>query len=350
MARKLNMSLFIVAILAAALHCSVAQRTHVVGNSLGWTVPPGGPTAYSTWASQQTFSVGDVLVFNFTTGTHDVAEVTRSSFDGCNTTSPMSLNTNGPANITLMTAGEHHYICTFSGHCNVGQKLAINVSAAPSTSPAPQPGPATPPPVPAPSPSRTPQTYVVGDSLGWLVPPGGPIAYQTWASNKTFVVGDVLVFNFTSGAHNVAVVTSKAAYDSCNTSATSTTITTSPARINLTNPGEHFYICTFPQHCSLGQKLAINVTGTASTPSPTPSPATPPSSPTPAPAPSSPGATPPSPSGSTTPAPSGSTTPSTPSTPSPSGVSAPPPPSSAPSFAVAALPFTFLSIVLALFY
>ncbi|KAL3518914.1 hypothetical protein ACH5RR_021503 [Cinchona calisaya] len=349
MAMKFNI-LAIVAILAATLHCSVAQRTHIVGDSLGWLVPPGGPIAYTTWASKQTFTVGDVLIFNFPTGIHNVAQVTRTSFDACNTTSPISLTTNGPANITLTTAGEHYYICTFSSHCDLGQKLAINVSAAPSTSPPPQS--ATPSPVPAPSPSRTPQTYIVGDNLGWLVPPGGSIAYRTWATTKTFLVGDILVFNFTRGAHDVAVVTSKAAYDSCNTSATETPITTSPARITLTSPGEHFYICTFPQHCSLGQKLAISVTGLAATPTPIPSPVPtpaptrpPPSGPVPAPAPSSTRHTPP-PSGSTTaPAPSG------PTAPSPAAdVSAPPAPNSAPSFAVAALPFTFLSIALAFFY
>lgn len=131
-------------------------------------------------------------VFNFTTGAHDVAQVTLASFDGCNTTSPISLTRNGPANVTLTTAGEHYYICTFARHCNLGQKLAINVSAAPSTSPPPQSASPSASPVPAPSPSTTPQTYVVGDSLGWLVPPGGPIAYQIWAANKTFVVGDIL--------------------------------------------------------------------------------------------------------------------------------------------------------------
>lgn len=136
-------------------------------------------------------------VFNFTTGAHDVAEVTRDSFDSCNTANPISLTTNGPANITLSAAGEHYYICAVTGHCAGGQKLAINVSAAnPPPRQATPPPAATPAPVPArspaPSPSSAPKTYVVGDSLGWTVPPGGPIAYQTWASNKTFFAGDIL--------------------------------------------------------------------------------------------------------------------------------------------------------------
>lgn len=35
-------------------------------------------------------------------------------------------------------------------------------------------------------------TYVVGDNLGWTIPQNGAQAYVSWASNKTFVVGDVL--------------------------------------------------------------------------------------------------------------------------------------------------------------
>ncbi|KAH7865114.1 hypothetical protein Vadar_002425 [Vaccinium darrowii] len=34
--------------------------------------------------------------------------------------------------------------------------------------------------------------YVVGDSLGWTIPQNGEEASVSWASNKTFMVGDVL--------------------------------------------------------------------------------------------------------------------------------------------------------------
>ncbi|KAL0382899.1 UNVERIFIED_CONTAM: Uclacyanin 1 [Sesamum calycinum] len=156
-----------------------------------------------------------------------------------------------------------------------------------------------------------------------------------------FVVG---VFNFTNGAHDVVEVT-RAEFDSCNVSTTTTNpITTSPARITLTSAGEHYYICTFTQHCNFGQKLAINVTAAGST-------ATPPSGSAPAPAPSSP-ATPPPASSPTPPPRSSGPAPATPSTPSTQPpVTAPPPPSnSAPSFTAAALPFTFLAAAVAFLY
>ncbi|XP_057768883.1 uclacyanin 1-like [Salvia miltiorrhiza] len=355
-ATRLNMFVFLSLVAAAMLHGSSAQTTHVVGDALGWLVPPGGDVAYRTWAATQTFTVGDVLVFNFTADAHNVAEVSKEAFDSCNTTNPISLSTTSPTNITLTSAGEHHFLCTFQSHCDFGQKLAINVTAA-SAAPAPQP--ATPPPAATPSPEA--EVYTVGDALGWLVPPGGPIAYQTWARNKAFVVGDILVFNFTNAAHNVLQVT-KAEFDSCNVSTTTTPPTTaSPARITLTSAGEHYYMCTFPQHCSFGQKLAINVTGSSggapapapsspaptpsSPPTPPPSSATPPSSsatpPTSAATPPTSAATPPTSAGGPS-----SSTPSTPATPSPR--TPPPPPSgSSASVAAAALPITLLAVALA---
>lgn len=131
-------------------------------------------------------------VFNFTTGQQDVARVTKEAFDSCNTTNPLSIQTTGPANYTLSSPGEYYFISTFASHCFLGQKLAIYVTqtpSGPSASPAPPPPPK---PSPAPVSPRPPTTYVVGDKLGWIVPPGGPIAYSTWAYNKVFVVGDTL--------------------------------------------------------------------------------------------------------------------------------------------------------------
>ncbi|XP_031128781.1 stellacyanin-like [Ipomoea triloba] len=155
MANKLMSMGLVIALVAAAvasmLHGSSAQTTHVVGDTSGWTIPTnGGASTYSAWASRNTFTVGDILVFRFSTGAHDVTQVSRAGFDGCNATNPISQNTNGPANITLTTAGQHYYICSVPGHCGIGQKLAINVSAAAS------PPRAAPAAVPSQAPASTP--------------------------------------------------------------------------------------------------------------------------------------------------------------------------------------------------
>ncbi|KAM5578753.1 umecyanin-like [Rosa sericea] len=150
---------------AVFLQIVAAQTAHVVGGSVGWTIPQNGAQEYVTWASGQKFLVGDVLTFNFATNTHDVVEVPKASFDSCSSSNPIgSTITTGPANVTLASAGDHYYICTFGSHCQSGQKLAITVSAS-ATSPGASPSAPTPvspmpptsnapcPPVQAPSPS-----------------------------------------------------------------------------------------------------------------------------------------------------------------------------------------------------
>ncbi|KAK7388668.1 hypothetical protein VNO78_23491 [Psophocarpus tetragonolobus] len=327
--RNLFVVLFAVATL---LHGSAAQTRHVVGDALGWTIPSGGAATYATWASSLTFSLGDSLVFNFSTGQHDVAKVTKSGFDACNGGSPIFSIRNGPATVTLNETGEQYYICTVGAHCSAGQKLAINVTRASATpSPAPQPSPSGSPPTPAPAPQRSsptpppssapapgpstgPVTFIVGDTTGWTIANGGASFYTTWASGKNFRVGDILVFNYASNAHNVEEVT-KANFDSCSSASPIATYSAPPVRLALNKSGEHYFICGITGHCAAGQKLSINVSGTSSS-----SPVTPPSSIT------------------------------NPSTPSPASALSPPPQNSAPASASLPASATLLSLAAAFFF
>ncbi|KAI3524444.1 hypothetical protein L1887_03099 [Cichorium endivia] len=156
---KLSMVIFMVMMIASMqMQSSMAQTRHVVGDALGWTIPPNGAAAYTTWASQQNFTVGDTLVFNFTTGMHNVAEVSQAAYGPCTTTNPISITTSGPATLTLAAPGTHYYICTVGTHCQIGQKLTINVGAAAAapTTPPPAATPTTPPPAATPTPAPTP--------------------------------------------------------------------------------------------------------------------------------------------------------------------------------------------------
>ncbi|KAJ6435832.1 hypothetical protein OIU84_000958 [Salix udensis] len=173
--------------------------------------------------------------------------------------------------------------------------------------------------------------YEVGDSTGWKAPSDSSF-YSTWASGKTFTVGDTLKFTFTTGVHDVATV-SKSDYDSCNIAGQSNVSKTGPTTITLSAPGTLYYFCTFSDHCSRGQKLSITVVA-SSTPSP------PPSTPS-APSPSTPST--PSPPG-TPPTTSSSSPPPPPSSPPPPSPSAPPP--SASSSLVATLALVFMSIAI----
>ncbi|KAJ6912932.1 uclacyanin-3-like [Populus alba x Populus x berolinensis] len=166
MARGLNMAFLAAIAIAALIQTSVAQTTHTVGDTTGWAIPTGDPAFYSSWAANQTFNVGEILVFNFMANAHDVAKVTKADYDACTTSSPISVVETSPARISLDASGEHCFICNFTGHCSAGQKMMINVSAASSSpspapqtsSPAPQPSIPTPQSSPSPQPSTpTPQ-------------------------------------------------------------------------------------------------------------------------------------------------------------------------------------------------
>ncbi|KAL3511893.1 hypothetical protein ACH5RR_024610 [Cinchona calisaya] len=137
---------------APSLKCALAAE-YVIGDGIGWNIPPNGAATYTNWASGKTFRVGDILVFNFGTNTHDVVQVPKASYDACNSNNAIgSVIKNGPANVTLDTAGDHYYICTFGGHCTAGQKVAISVSSS-SGSP-----PGANPPTKSPVPTTTPPT------------------------------------------------------------------------------------------------------------------------------------------------------------------------------------------------
>ncbi|GMJ09048.1 blue-copper-binding protein, BLUE COPPER BINDING PROTEIN, SENESCENCE ASSOCIATED GENE 14 [Hibiscus trionum] len=338
MAKRLNLVMIATLAIVALLQSSLAQRDYVVGDALGWVIPPG-PSTYTTWAANKTFRVGDTLVFNFSNGAHDVTKVTRANYDSCNAGNPILMLSNGPANVTLNETGSHYFICGIPGHCALGQKLAINVSAAglspapqPITPPASSPMPSAPAPAPqgSPSPSpvsgptRSPVTYTVGDSSGWTVSSNGASFYQTWANGKNFMIGDILVFNYVTGIHDVLEV-SRSSYQQCNASNPILNLTTPPTRVTLRTAGEHYYICSVPGHCTAGQQLAINVSSSST--------ATPPSSSSPSPSTSS--ATPPSPTN--------------PSSPGDNNASPPTPGNSEASMGAAGLSATFVSLIVAFF-
>ncbi|ESW07749.1 hypothetical protein PHAVU_010G155900 [Phaseolus vulgaris] len=122
-----------------------AQSVFVVGDATGWTTPQDSST-YQSWASDNTFAVGDILIFNFQTTQHNVVQVSEESYTSCTSSNPIGTVYNtGPVNVTLNRTGQHYYICSIGQHCTRGQKLAINVLAS-----AVPPSTATPPPPPPP--------------------------------------------------------------------------------------------------------------------------------------------------------------------------------------------------------
>ncbi|KAI7742790.1 hypothetical protein M8C21_026415 [Ambrosia artemisiifolia] len=99
------------------------------------------------------------------------------------------------------------------------------------------------------------EVYTVGDKAGWSL----SVDYSTWATGKTFKVGDSLVFNYGS-SHTVAEVSSDD-YDKCNVANTITSYTSSPTTIALNKTGTHYFVCGVMGHCSGGMKVSVPVTG-----------------------------------------------------------------------------------------
>ncbi|EMS47867.1 Blue copper protein [Triticum urartu] len=91
--------------------------------------------------------------------------------------------------------------------------------------------------------------------------PGGQtgLDYTTWTSDKTFAVGDTLVFNYTSKAHTVTEV-NKSGYDACSGGNSLSNDDSGATTITLTTPGVHYFICDVAGHCAGGMKLAVTVT------------------------------------------------------------------------------------------
>ncbi|XP_057424894.1 blue copper protein-like [Lotus japonicus] len=104
--------------------------------------------------------------------------------------------------------------------------------------------------------------YSVGDTSGWAA----GADYSTWTSDKTFAVGDSLVFNYGAG-HTVDEV-KESDYKSCTTGNSLSTDSSGKTTIALKTAGTHYFICSVPGHCSGGMKLAVTVKGAASSTTP----------------------------------------------------------------------------------
>ncbi|KAF7137361.1 hypothetical protein RHSIM_Rhsim07G0037000 [Rhododendron simsii] len=131
---------FVLLILSVAAPAAFATQ-HVVGGSSGWTQGVN----YASWASSQTFAVGDTLLFSYGSS-HSVDVVSQSDYNNCNANSPQNSYTGGSTIISLPSLGTMYFICGTSGHCQSGMNLAVTVSAttngsAPGGSPSPPPPP-----------------------------------------------------------------------------------------------------------------------------------------------------------------------------------------------------------------
>ncbi|KAK3129576.1 hypothetical protein QOZ80_6BG0481850 [Eleusine coracana subsp. coracana] len=110
--------------------------------------------------------------------------------------------------------------------------------------------------------------YAVGDAAGWTNGPN----YLAWSQNYNFTAGDTLVFNYVQGRHDVYQVTEDA-FRTCEPARKTLRVWVSGRDlVNLTEPGDYYYICNVEGHCLGGMKLAVSVAAAPPPPPPPPSP------------------------------------------------------------------------------
>ncbi|KAJ0042412.1 hypothetical protein Pint_17149 [Pistacia integerrima] len=123
-----------------ALFGAAMATTYTVGDKAGWTIQ--GSPDYEKWAGDKTFKVGDILFFKYNPAMHDVKQVSKADYEACNGKSAIATYTTGADSITLKEPGKAYFLCSFTGHCKMGQKLEVNVvgsAASPHGSPAASP-------------------------------------------------------------------------------------------------------------------------------------------------------------------------------------------------------------------
>ncbi|KAM0033805.1 putative Blue (type 1) copper binding protein [Helianthus debilis subsp. tardiflorus] len=109
-----------------------SAEQHVVGGKQGWDES----TDFDSWASGQTFKVGDTLVFKYSP-LHNVAELgSESEYKNCDVGSATNSMSDGNSVVKLTKAGTRYFACGTPGHCDQGMKVKITtVSASSDSSP-----------------------------------------------------------------------------------------------------------------------------------------------------------------------------------------------------------------------
>ncbi|KAJ8765139.1 hypothetical protein K2173_010630 [Erythroxylum novogranatense] len=108
----------------------VTSKIFTVGGEEEWDMG----TNYGKWSSQYNFSVGDVLVFKYLIGQHNVYEVTESTYRSCNaSTGVLAKYESGEDEVELKQARKYWFICSIQGHCLGGMRFVLNVGGSNST-------------------------------------------------------------------------------------------------------------------------------------------------------------------------------------------------------------------------
>lgn len=94
--------------------------------------------------------------------------------------------------------------------------------------------------------------------------------YCCWIYGKGFWKNLHVVFKYNQEMHDV-MQASKADFEACSAKSPIAKYSTGADKVTLKEPGKTYFLCSFPGHCEKGQKVEIEVEGTAGGPSAGPS-------------------------------------------------------------------------------
>ncbi|PUZ74793.1 hypothetical protein GQ55_1G094200 [Panicum hallii var. hallii] len=116
--------------LQAAVSSAAAKGTrYTVGGADGWRVPPPEDKErfYADWASNITFYVDDSVEFVYKNDS--VIKVGKAGYYHCNETAPDAAPRDGTTLFVLDAPGPAYFASADLDHCNMGQRLMVDVLA-----------------------------------------------------------------------------------------------------------------------------------------------------------------------------------------------------------------------------
>ncbi|WJX54036.1 hypothetical protein P8452_39965 [Trifolium repens] len=132
MAKKMNLSFLMFVMIGCIIFVSVSSTTHIVGDSLGWSMP-NYIGYFEDWSKNKTFAVGDTLVFQYNPGMSTVVQVDKNDYGNCTSRNTLRTYFRGNSSVVLDKPGDYYFFCSVGKRCEAGQKLWVNVQGKPSS-------------------------------------------------------------------------------------------------------------------------------------------------------------------------------------------------------------------------
>ncbi|CAI0375714.1 unnamed protein product [Linum tenue] len=85
-----------------------------------WTFGAG------SWPAGKSFKAGDMIVFKYPKGVHNVAVVGSGGYSACSAAGA-KVYSSGNDQLTL-AKGANYFICAIPGHCQANLKMTVNAS------------------------------------------------------------------------------------------------------------------------------------------------------------------------------------------------------------------------------